>query len=65
MEIAAGKADEVTMTYTGKRPLTFAAHLEKIEFERDTGKIKNLVPLIKVVKLVEIKNRVFWNEASA
>ena len=59
MEYTSGTLDEATMTYVGKKPLVFAAHLEKIEFAKDTGQITNLEPLSQVVKLLAPEDRVW------
>jgi len=58
MEMAEGKLNEVTMTYAGNKPLVFAAHLEKIEYDKDNGKVAGMKPASQVNQLLAPGDRI-------
>ncbi|MGA7043198.1 MAG: hypothetical protein WBY71_05985 [Nitrososphaeraceae archaeon] len=58
MEMAKGKLDEMTMTYARNKPLVFAAHLEKVEYDKDNGNIAGMKPASQVNQLLAPGDRI-------
>jgi hypothetical protein len=46
------------MTYAGNKPFVFAAHLEKIEYDRDNSKVAGIKPASQVNQLLAPGDRI-------